>query len=304
MSYTSHLLFIGDRLMVSNVKPLTPNPLTSFMRQPKIYITLPSRGEYWPEGSIEISETGEYPVYSMTAKDELMLKVPDAVMNGQAVVDVIQHCMPNIKNAWQMPSIDLDVILISIRLATYGEKMVTPLNFGEDIEMEYTVDLRHVLDNLVNNITWDPVVAINDELTVFVKPVNYKKISETAVKTFETQKIIQLANDEKLNEEQKLAAFKESFNKLSEVTLGVVEHSIARIDSSGGSTSDPRHIKEFIENSDKDVFNLIQAHLDKLKEINEIKPIRVPVSDEMREKGFSGEFVEVPLIFDPATFFV
>jgi hypothetical protein len=274
------------------------------MRQPKIYITLPSRGEYWPEGSIEISETGEYPVYSMTAKDELMLKVPDAVMNGQAVVDVIQHCMPNIKNAWQMPSIDLDVILISIRLATYGEKMVTPLNFGEDIEMEYTVDLRHVLDNLVNNITWDPVVAINDELTVFVKPVNYKKISETAVKTFETQKIIQLANDEKLNEEQKLAAFKESFNKLSEVTLGVVEHSIARIDSSGGSTSDPRHIKEFIENSDKDVFNLIQAHLDKLKEINEIKPIRVPVSDEMREKGFSGEFVEVPLIFDPATFFV
>lgn len=289
--------------MVSNVKPLTPNPLASFMRQPKIYIALPSRGEYWPEGSIELSETGDYPVYSMTAKDELMLKVPDAVMNGQAVVDVIQHCMPNIKNAWQIPSIDLDVILIAIRLATYGERMVTPLNFGEDIEMEYAVDLRIVLDNLMNSITWDPVVPINDDLTVFVKPINYKKISESAIKTFETQKIIQLANDEKLSEEQKLSAFKESFNKLSEVTLGVVENSIARIDSSSGSTSDPRHIKEFIENSDKEVFNLIQAHLDKLKQINEIKPIRVPVTDEMKEKGFTDEFVEVPLVFDPATFF-
>lgn len=289
--------------MVTNVNPLPPNPLSSFMRQPKIYIRLPSNGEYWPDGSLAVSETGEYPVYSMTAKDELMLKVPDAVMNGQAVVDVIQHCIPNVKNAWQIPSIDLDVILIAIRLATYGEKMVTPLNLGEDFEMEYTIDLRNVLDNLMNNMVWEPVIQINDELTIFVKPINYKKLSETAIKTFETQKIIQLANNENLSEDEKLKAFKESFNKLTEVTIGVVENSISRIDSSNGSTSDPRHIKEFLENTDKDVFNLIQAHLDKLKQINDIKPIRIPVSEEMKQKGFTGEFVEVPLVFDPATFF-
>ena len=273
------------------------------MRQPKIYIRLPSNGEYWPEGSLAVSETGDYPVYSMTAKDELMLKIPDAVMNGQAVVDVIQHCMPNIKNAWQIPSIDLDVILIAIRLATYGEKMVTPVNLGEDFEMEYTVDLRTVLDSLMTNITWEPIVSISEDLTVFVKPVNYKKFSESAIKTFETQKIIQLANNDGISEDEKLKAFKESFSKLSEVTIGIVENSIYRIDSTEGSTSDPRHIKEFIENADKDIFNQIQAHLDRLKDINEIKPIRVPVTEQMKEKGFEGEFVEVPLIFDPATFF-
>ena len=141
--------------MVTNVPMQQPNPLASFMRQPKIYIRLPSNGDYWPTGSINVSETGEYPVYSMTAKDELMLKVPDAVMSGQAVVDVIQHCIPNIKNAWQMPSIDLDVALIAIRLATYGEKMTTPISFDEDIEMEYTVDLRNVMDSLSNSIVWD-----------------------------------------------------------------------------------------------------------------------------------------------------
>lgn len=289
--------------MVNQVKPLQPNPLSSFMRQPKIYIRLPSNGEYWPEGSLAVSETGDYPVYSMTAKDELMLKIPDAVMNGQAVVDVIQHCMPNIKNAWQIPSIDLDVILIAIRLATYGEKMVTPVNLGEDFEMEYTVDLRTVLDSLMTNITWEPIVSISEDLTVFVKPVNYKKFSESAIKTFETQKIIQLANNDGISEDEKLKAFKESFSKLSEVTIGIVENSIYRIDSTEGSTSDPRHIKEFIENADKDIFNQIQAHLDRLKDINEIKPIRVPVTEQMKEKGFEGEFVEVPLIFDPATFF-
>jgi hypothetical protein len=86
------------------------NPLAGFMRQPKIYIKLPSGGEFWPAGSLDRTENGEYPVYSMTAKDELMLKVPDALMNGQAVVSVIEHCVPNIKNAWHTPNLDLDVV--------------------------------------------------------------------------------------------------------------------------------------------------------------------------------------------------
>lgn len=290
--------------MLPTTPTVQPNPLVSFMRQPKIYIQLPSKGEYWPAGSLVPTETGEFAVYSMTAKDELMLKIPDAVMNGQAVVDVIQHCIPNIKNAWNIPSIDLDVILIAIRLATYGENMKTPVTFGEDIEMEYTVDLRTVMDSLMNTIQWDPVVSINDDLTVFVKPMNYKQLSESAVQTFETQKILQIANSSTMSEDEKVRAFKESFGKLTEVTIGIVEKSIVRIDSTQGSTDNQRHIKEFIENADKDVFNLVQAHLEKLKDLNSIKPIQIPVSDEMRAQGITGDTVEVPLVFDPATFFV
>jgi hypothetical protein len=274
------------------------------MRQPKIYIRLPSGGEYWPAGSLTPSETGDFPVYSMTAKDELMLKIPDAVISGQAVVDVIQHCVPNIKNAWKIPSIDLDVILIAIRLATYGEKMNTPITFGEDIEMEYTVDLRTVMDSLMSQISWDPVVPINEDLTVFVKPMDYKQLSESAVQTFETQKILQIANNSTMSEDDKIRAFKESFTKLTEVTIGIVEKSIFRIDSSEGSTDNPRHIKEFIENADKDIFNIVQAHLENLKTINSIKPIQVTVTDEMKAQGITGDTVEVPLVFDPATFFV
>ena len=290
--------------MVPNASIQQSNPLASFMRQPKIYIRLPSNGEYWPAGTINISETGEYPVYSMTAKDELMLKVPDAVMSGQAVVDVIQHCIPNIKNAWHMPSIDLDIALIAIRLATYGEKMTTPISFGDDIEMEYTVDLRTVMDSLSNSITWDPVVQVSNDLTVFVKPMTYKQISESALKTFETQKIMQVVNDDKLEESEKLKLFKESFSKLTDITLGMVQASIIRIDSTEGSTDNPKFISEFIENVDKDIFNLIQEHLDRLRDLNTIKPVVVLVTDEMREKGFTGDTVEVPMVFDPATFFV
>lgn len=280
------------------------NPLSMFMRQPKIYIKLPSQGQYWPEGSLELTETGEFPVYSMTAKDELMLKVPDALMNGQAVVDVIQHCIPNIKNAWNCPTLDLDVILIAIRLATYGEMMSTPVKFNEEFEMDYQVDLRVLMDRLMNNITWNPVVQVSEEMTVFVRPLNYKHVSQAAIKSFETQKILQVVNDEKISEEQKVKLFKESFKTLTDATLGTMIDSIFRIDSVAGSTEDPAHIKEFIENTDKEIFNIIQKHLDDLRETNTIKPLRVAVTDEMREKGVTGEFVEVPVTFDPSTFFV
>ena len=99
------------------------NPLHKYFRQPKIYLRLPSSGNFYPAGALEKTESGEYPVYSMTAKDEIVMKTPDALMNGQATVDIIQSCVPNIKDAWKVPSIDLDAILVAIRIATYGEML-------------------------------------------------------------------------------------------------------------------------------------------------------------------------------------
>jgi hypothetical protein len=279
------------------------NPLAMFMRQPKIYISLPSMGNYWAPGSIQMTEDGRLPVYSMTAKDELLLNIPDALMNGQAVVDVIQNCMPNIKNAWMAPSIDLDMILIAIRIASYGEMMTSPIKFDEDIEYDYKVDLRNVIDGITNNISWDPVVSINDDMTVYVKPLTYKQATNAALQTYETQKIVQLSNNDKLDEESKLKMFKESFKKLTDATVGMIADSIFKIDTSQGSTDNPHFIREFVNNADKEVFKKIQTHIDRLRDQNTIKPILIPVTDEMREKGIQGDTVEIPLVFDSSTFF-
>jgi len=280
------------------------NPLAAFMRQPKVYIVLPSQGLYYPPQAIDLGENGNLAVYSMTAKDELLLNVPDALMNGQAVVDVIQNCVPAIKNAWYVPSIDIDLILLAIRLATYGEIMNTPVKINDDIEYEYQVDLRNVMDDILNYFAWEPVIPIDDNMTIYVRPLYYKEMTKNAIQTFETQKIMQAVNDDKLSEEQKQEIFKSSFTKLSEVTVGIISDSIIRIDTPDGSVDNPEFIREFIDNVDKEVFNKIQNHLDKLKDLNSIKPIVVPVTDEMREKGITGETIEVPLTFDPSTFFV
>lgn len=285
-------------------QPAPVNPLSMFMRQPKVYISLPSKGEYWEPGSIDMPEDGKLPVYSMTAKDELLLNVPDALMNGQAVADVIQNCIPNIKNAWMAPNIDLDVILIAIRIASYGEMMTSPIKISEDIEYDYKVDLRTVIDGCMRSVSWNPIIPINDDMTVYVKPLTYRQATAAALQTFETQKIIQLTNDNKLDEETKLRLFKESFKKLTDATVGMVIDGIFRIDTSQGSTDNPIYIKDFINNTDKEVFKKIQDHLEQLKEQNTVKPVIVPVTDEMKAKGVTGETIEIPLVFDSSTFFV
>jgi hypothetical protein len=279
-----------------------PNPLVGMMRQPKIYICLPSGGNFWPEGSIVMPENGEFPVYSMTAKDELSLKIPDALMNGQAVVDVIQNCMPNIKNAWECPNLDMDMILIAIRIATYGEFMTVPINIAE-FSSEYQADLRQVLDQLQNQISWTSEVPINEDLTVYVRPINYKTMTSSALQTFETQKIIQLVNDDSYSEEEKLKAFKESFNKLNQLTIGIINDSVYHIESSQGATSDPKFISEFLNNTDKEIFDAIKNHIEKMRENNTVKPMTIDTTEEMRAAGVTIDKIEIPIQFDPAHFF-
>mgnify|MGYP001039457023 FL=1 len=188
------------------VENTNTNPLGKYFRQAKIYINLPSNGEFYDPGAIEKTETGEYPVFAMTAKDELSMKTPDALLNGQATVDVIQSCMPNIKNAWGMPSLDLDAVLTAIRIASYGETMDLTITIpNTQIEDTYSVDLRRVLDNFVS-IEYENKVFVND-MTIFLKPLNYKSFTKNAIKTFEEQRIFSIVNDESLSDEQKVDMF-------------------------------------------------------------------------------------------------
>ncbi len=281
---------------------INSNPLSGFMRQPKIYIKLPSGGQYWAKGSLELSETEEYPVYSMTAKDEMMLKIPDALISGQALVDVIQHCMPNVKNAWAVPNLDLDVILIAIRVATYGEKMSIPLNIP-DTDLTYEVDLRYVMASLIEQITWQESVQVTPELVVYVKPMDYRQVSASAVKTFETQRMLQIVNDSTMTDIEKSKSFKEAVDKLNDITVGLINNSVFRIDSSQGATDDLKFIKEFLDNADKEIFDVVKVHIEQLRNQNNIKPIVIEPTPDMIEKGVPNEPIEIPLVFDPSTFF-
>ena len=157
------------------IQPLGQNPLQKHFRQPKIYLKLPSQGRWYPNGAIDLPENGEIPIYSMTAKDELTFKTPDALLNGQSVVDVIQSCAPNIKNAWAVPSVDLDCLLVAIRMATFGEKLEVNVNIpNTEIQKTYEVDCKLLIDRYIN-AKFQDVMHI-DGFTVTLKPISLSLI--------------------------------------------------------------------------------------------------------------------------------
>lgn len=288
--------------MQQKPNPSINNPLKNFMRQPKLYIKLPTNGEFWPAGSISIPENQEFPVYSMTARDELLFKTPDALLNGQAIVDVVQSCLPNIKNAWDCPTLDLDVILIAIRLATYGEKMTVSHTVPViKEEVEYELDLTRLLDQQ-SGAVWTDQVVVNPELIVYVKPLTYRHLTKTNIKSFETNRILNMVNDDSIPDEEKIKIFQSSFSNLTQLTVDLLAESIYKIDAGDVSVTESKFILEFIANADSDVFNKVQKHLTDLKEQNSLKPLQFATTPEQQAEGAPAEY-SIPINFNNSDFF-
>jgi hypothetical protein len=285
----------------SNQTSMEANPLKKYFRQPKVYITLPSKGKFYTDGTLNLPENGELPVYAMTARDELTMKTPDALLNGQATVEMIKSCIPSIVDPWQMPSIDLDASLIAIRIATYGDDMeITTKEPGTGEDKTFGVDLRQMLNKLVT-VEYENVVTIND-MQVTIRPLSYREFTDSSLKTFEEQRIFALVNDETMPDEEKLGKFNQSFKKLTDLTITVLAKSIHSIQIGDTIVSDREHIDEFIKNTDKEFFKFITDHLDIQRAKFSLEPIQVKSSKEDIEAGAPAEW-EIPITFDQSNFF-
>jgi len=240
------------------------NPLANYFRQPKIYIKLPSQGNFYKKGSLDTSENDEYAVYAMTAKDELIMKTPDALMNGQATAEVIKSCIPSILNPWDIPSIDVDAILIGIRIATYGESMDVATSCPACNHFnEYSVNLLSYLDSF-NNFVYEDQIDV-DPLVVYIRPYTYKEITRLAFRALEQEKIFNIVNDEDMDDEEKIEKFGTSFVRLTELTVDLITGCIAKIQTPEGDVDDPEFIKDFISNAPSDTFKKISEHINKMK---------------------------------------
>ena len=271
------------------------NPLLQYYRQPKIYVKLPSQGRFYPAGALDTSETGDYAVFAMTAKDELMFKTPDALMNGQATVEVIKSCIPAIKNPWQMPSIDLDAVLIAIRVATYGDNMsITARCTKCDEENDYDVNLVAYLES-ISGFEYQDNINI-DPLTIVIKPYSYKEVTKAAIKALEQEKIFDIINNDEMSDEEKIDKFGESFINLTSLTVNIITNSIIKIITPDGEVTDSNMIQGFIDNAPKEVFQKIKDHVEVLREMIELKSHKVVCSE-------CGHEFEVTVTMDQANFF-
>lgn len=273
------------------------NPLQKFMRQPSIYVKLPSGGLYYPPGAIQLPENKEIPVMPMSTRDEITVNTPDALMNGQGVVDMIHSCCPNIKNAWLMPVTDLDTVLIGIRIASYGENMeyrsTCPKCENED---NYEIDLRQFMDMPINMSLYAEPFDYKG-IKVFVQPMNYDAINKQNLENFEQQRLIAMVNDADLDAEAKQRRFSEIFNNMTNYTIANMSGSIEKmITPDGVIVNSEANIADFVKNSERQFFAALQAHVEKIN-------TAIPEKNVTTTCDSCKEQYVIPFTFDQSNFF-
>jgi hypothetical protein len=277
---------------------MTPNanPLRQFFRQPAIYIRLPSNGKFWEEGALNMPEGHELPVYPMTAIDEITYRTPDALFNGEAVVSVIQSCIPNITNAWKMPSVDVDTVLVAIRIASYGHALdlgSTCPACGHDHDI--SLDLRVVMERL-RSADYNKNISSNG-LEIHFQPLTYRQLTENSLRQFEQQKVMNVLPDTEMPEEEKIRRLQAAIKQLTELTVVTLADCISMIKTDSAMVTEKSHIAEFLRNCDGRIFSQIREHITALREQADIKPISLECPECKHQ-------YQQPFSLDQSNFFV
>ena len=257
---------------------ISNNPLRQFFRQPAIYLRLPSGGQYWTPGALDMPENGEIPIYPMTAIDEISYRTPDALFNGQAVVNVIQSCVPAIKDAGKIPNTDLNAILVAIRIASYGHDMDIASTCTEcKNQDEFSADLRMILDNLKSP---DYSERIDQgDLQIVFKPATYEDQNKSAMEQFEKQKFLQQVGEGEMSDEERNRILSESLKQITELTINLISKSIAAIQIPGAIVTDNDQIKDFLHHCDRTLFKQVRDHVIDLTQQGQIPPLDVECTE-------------------------
>lgn len=256
---------------------MSDNPLSRYFRQPAIFIQLPSQGRFYPPGTLEPSATNEYPVLPMTTMDEITYRTPDALFNGTAVVSVIQSCVPNIKDAWQMPAVDLDTVLVAIRIATYGHSMDISTQCPKcEHESDYALDLNRVMAS-ISAPDYSQSMQHGD-LEIHFKPLTYHQMNQNNLLQFQDQKMLQMLDDDSVTEQDKAEKLGELLRKITEVTTKALASSIAAVKTPAGTVINPVHVEEWLANCDRQIYSKIRDHVIESKRSSEIKPLQIVCS--------------------------
>ena len=277
------------------------NVLKQFMRSEKIYIKLPSKGEFYNEDIVQFTDNGEIGVLPMTSTDELALTNPDALLNGEGIKKVVESCCPAIKDARKLFSPDIDIILLGIRFASYGDDLKFTVKCPEcDMENRYSVSIRTLIENIE---FLDPpyIVEFSQSLKVHVRPFTFDTNTKLALQALEVRNLLQVINKDDLEDPEKLAQYGSKFDSISKTTVDVLLDGIEKVEIITEEkeklfVKDRDDINEWLHNVDR---KMIEKIREKIAEINEIG---IDKSKEVECEGCQHKWKTI-IEFNPTDFF-
>jgi hypothetical protein len=230
------------------------NPLQQYFRQPKIFIDLPISKLYADPGSLQISD--KIPVFGLTGMDEIILKTPDALLSGESIAKVINSCCPAITNPWGLANNDVDYVLTAIRIATYGNMLeVSDKCKNCNVENHYDIDLTKFIEHFKNTI-FDSKIVLKDFI-IKIKPLTFQEANSFSLENFNIQKKSQQVSSLE-NETERETILKQLFEDMTQLQHRIILQSVEQIELSDQVVTEKSFIKEYLDNCDRDVYEIIK----------------------------------------------
>jgi hypothetical protein len=276
------------------------NPLAGYYRAPKLYTPLPSQGKFYTDDVVDWPETNELPVFAMTAKDEMIMKNPDALLNGEAVARVISSCVPAVKKPRELMSNDVDTLLIAIQGATAGDDVEVAAECPKcQKSITATASIESAIDSMT--VLEDTYTFKSDQgLDIEVRPFTYESSIKAGIANFKSTRSLQSIQE--LDDElEQLKAFNENFTQIAALNFDLIVDSVASVsgtDAEGEQfkVTDRNAIREFLENVDASIGKAVEDEITKVNAIGVNKSVQLEC-DEC-EEVFTKE-----VGFDPVNFF-
>jgi len=273
------------------------NPLGQYFRKPGLNVTLPSGGKFYKTPP-KVTVDGEIAVFPMTAKDELLVKNADSLLNGDAIIQLIKSCVPDISNPSEMPNPDVDAILLAIRKATYGEKMdiSTTCPCG-DWSGTYGISVDNLLIK-IKGIAPVNEVVLSNELTIRLSPSTLSDQNKLGMVQFENVRKLQAVMDSE-DEGLKLRVSNEVTGRNIELAQEIISKVIdAVVTPDGQEITDRGAISEWLSQLETGEFKKIE---NKIREVNQ-SGAETRVEVICGQEGCGRRF-EVDFTLDPVSFF-
>ena len=245
---------------------MSDNPLKSYVRTPKLQVLLPSRGK-WGDAETASKITGEIPVYPMTSKDEVMIKNPDALLNGESVASVLKSCT-GIENVYDLTNNDVEFLLVAIRYATSGNEMEIDASCPNDQHVNrVAVDLERILDS-VEEMDKTYQTKLENGLKVNLRPMSFKNAQRLSLNAFQEATTLQTINDAKLPQTERIKVFNKSFEAIADLAVETMIDAIVSVVVPEGdeekTVTDKKFIGEWVKGMSSAEAKKIQEKLDEM----------------------------------------
>ena len=217
------------------------NPLIRTLRLPGETVTLPSKALFYQNNEVapEVLRDGEIYVQPMTTYEEILMKTPDLLFTGQAIVQTFARCIPQIYNPLELLAADVDFLLIALRKISLGSQLA--ITYHHNCEDSKTHDYSVDINKFIRDAKYVDPSTVTNSFThtlpngqeVHLRPFRLKNVLE----------ISQIAvNEPRGDQVTQLDSIEFMTTLLIAGTLPTIEYVLA----DGERVDDPEFIREWI----------------------------------------------------------